>query len=121
MRSKRVWRYYCDHCRKGSCGKASMIKHESRCIKNPQRKCGFCERMEFAPVAMPELMKALGSGDVDALRQKSNGCPACMLAAIVQSKITEPDEDGYGPYIGFVYKEEVERFWKEREPKEIEF
>lgn len=44
--------------------------------------------------------------DVDELREKVDGCPACMLAVVVQSAPTARDRD----HIEFEYTTECERF-----------
>jgi hypothetical protein len=63
------------------------------------------------------LITALGSGkpeDVDRLRSTAGGCPACMLAAIIQSGIqTPPDETGPGFHVEFDFKAEKQSFWQE--------
>ena len=113
MRTKRVLRYYCDHCNKGGCGKAAMIRHEQRCVKNPSRTCGFCVEMGEAQKPMTELLKALEDGSLEQLREVSNNCPACILATIVQyrSKYSVPDDP---VWIDFNYKEEAEAYWVEK-------
>lgn len=88
MKTKRVLRYYCDHCRKGGCGKAAMIRHELHCIKNPNRECRMCALLDSAPEPMPDLIESLQQDGIDGLRKKTEGCPACMLAAIVQTRMS---------------------------------
>jgi hypothetical protein len=88
VKIKRVLRYYCDHFRKGGCGKAAMIRHELHCIKNPQRECRMCALLGGQSTPMPELLEALLEDGLDGLRKKTDGCPACMLAAIVQMRIS---------------------------------
>lgn len=88
MRTKRVNRYYCDHCGKGGCSAGHMRKHEQRCCASPTRVCGMCEvatggRHQQRPIE--ELIAALREGDTAALREAAHGCPACMLAAIIQN------------------------------------
>lgn len=101
--------YYCDHCKRHRLTKNSIEWHEPRCIYNPVRSiCGWHkdERpsapADFALVFKQEL-------DLDWLRRKMNGCPACMLAVVVQSGLTGPEKGD----LGFFYKDEVERFRKE--------
>jgi len=114
MRTKRVLRYYCDHCRKGSCGKASMAKHEARCIHNPERTCGFCEIAGLATEPIADLKKALEDGDLAGVLEKSSGCPACVLAAIVQSRHGPHGSYGDGDrYFEFDYKAQVAKFRNE--------
>jgi hypothetical protein len=72
---------------------------------------------------MPELIKALGSGvDLTDIRELSSGCPACILSAIIQSKLQYPmDDDGPGFWVEFDYQKERDEFWKKvnsnREPE----
>lgn len=43
MKSKKVLRYYCDHCNRGHWKKSGCLEHEERCYFNPKnRKCGSC-------------------------------------------------------------------------------
>lgn len=37
MKSRKVLRYYCDHCGRGNWKKAGCAEHESRCFNNPAR------------------------------------------------------------------------------------
>lgn len=120
MKKKRVWRYYCEFCKKSGCSAGHMKRHEIHCTNNPNRKCGMCSEAGLYQQPIEDLIKALGKGDkegVDNLREKADGCPACMLAAIRQSKLQfyDVDEDGYhGFYVdSFDYKKEKEEFWSE--------
>ena len=86
MRSKKVWRYWCDHCGKGGLSKHHMIEHEKHCTMNPHRVCGMCARDEDAvQKPMAELVAAYDES-LEALAAKAEGCPACMLAGIRQWK-----------------------------------
>ena len=95
-----------------------MSRHEKRCTANPNRVCGMCGH-----VGIKGFIEALGAGDedgVDKLRDVSNGCPACMLAAIRQSSLQcPPDEDGQGFSVPFNYEEEKARFWSEINEKDL--
>lgn len=92
MRQKRVTRYYCDHCNKGSLTRASMERHEKGCTLNKARVCDVCERFELTQKPIAELIAAakrdslntsdLGHVKPDELRIASEGCPACMMAGI---------------------------------------
>jgi len=99
MRTKRVLRYYCDHCRKGSCGKAAMIKHEAHCTLNPDRSCNMCRLGKLEPLSASLLGDLFDEGGLSSLEFYAEGCPACMLAGIRQSKAWAarcawmPDED----------------------------
>lgn len=113
MRTKRVNRYYCDHCRKGSCGKASMVKHEQRCVRNPDRVCGFCRHAGHEQKPLPQLIESL-SEDLKDIRTLAEDCPGCILAAIVQSGHQHPpDSEDPGFYYNFDFKAEVKTFWED--------
>lgn len=117
MRSKRVLRYYCDHCKKSGCGKSAMQKHENRCVKNPKRVCGFCRIMEQEQYPIERLIKAVNEGpELSAILNLTNHCPGCTLAAIVQGKFNEMN-DGEPPlnYINFDFKAAVKQFWIDHE------
>lgn len=94
-----------------------MKKHERSCCKNPNRACGMCGSAGLGPHNLPELIAALGRGDeegVAALRTAAEGCPACMLAAIMQSKLQrKPDIEDPGFSVQFDFKKEKDAFWKE--------
>ncbi len=98
--------YYCEHCKRHRLTKNSIQNHEPRCIYNPLRDvCGWHkdERpsapADFVPLLKQEL-------DVDWLRKRMNGCPACMLAVVVQAELSIYDRE----VLGFTYSDEVERF-----------
>ena len=120
MRKKQVWRYYCDYCKKSGCSAYHIKKHEVSCTNNPERVCGFCEFDNMVQQPIGDLIKALGCGDeggVKNLRDLSDGCPACMLAAIRQSKLQLKElKDEYGFifnfHVPFDYQEEKVEFWK---------
>lgn len=122
MRTKKVNRYYCDHCSKGGQSKAAMLRHEPACIRNPDRSaCPFCQAAKVSQAPMPELRKAFEHGDLKALRKAAGDCPACTLAAIVQTRdSTPPDEEGFTGWVEFDYKAEVVVFWKEMQCREPE-
>lgn len=112
MKVKRVNRYYCDHCGKGSCASGHMRKHELHCTMNPDRACGVCSIMQSkqAPISQlvalfpkreeyPTADPMIGDPDIyseeyinalkeafSKLRKRTNNCPACILAAVRQAK-----------------------------------
>lgn len=98
--------YYCEFCKRHRLTKHAIEKHEPRCIYNPIRSaCGWhAEERPPAPADFVPLLKA--ELDVDWLRHEMNGCPACMLAVVVQADLTLPERDD----CGFDYKAEVERY-----------
>ncbi len=113
MTKKKVWRFYCDHCRKGGYSGGHIRKHEKQCIRNPERECGMCESGCESPEPMPKLIAAYGDGmDLDALRELAVGCPACMLAAITQWRDQHKHLDDSETWDEkFDYKKEREEYW----------
>jgi hypothetical protein len=99
--------YYCEHCKRHRLTRNSIEKHEPRCIYNPDRfACGWHEpHIEIPRPAdiVPEFKQTL---DLDALRESVGGCPACMVAVVVQADLTVGERED----AGFDYKTEVERF-----------
>ena len=123
MRAKRVLRYYCDHCKKGSLRKNCMEKHEQRCIRNPERVCGFCLHRAEEGVqqqCMEMLITAIDNGGLEKLKAASKDCPGCIISAIVQWRAMQPrpnplDESPEFIWIDYYnYKEEARLFWAER-------
>lgn len=139
MKKKRVWRYYCDFCKKSGCSSGHMKKHEARCTMNPDRECGFCKVIGDAPTPLTELIgllpdpaeyrldpawKALGSeyeGDFpDAVErglkkiQAKTDCPACTLAALRQSGIAETG----AAFAAFDYKKASQEFFQAQNAQE---
>ncbi len=114
MRKKKVWRYYCDYCKKAGCSGGHLKHHEERCTLNPNRICGFCKMAEEEQPAMANLLVLLpepkdykktdaefglisfvGLEEVvkkalPKLREVAKDCPACILAALRQKGIPVP-------------------------------
>lgn len=134
MKTKKVWRYICDFCGKTSGTKPSMAKHEKRCTLNPNRECGVCKMLEQEQTPIAKLTALLPdenqyreswegappdgfhysiqfSVDVNAaipeLREATNNCPACMMAALRQAKIPLPIVEG------FDYQKELDAVWND--------
>lgn len=119
MKIKRVFRYYCEFCKKSGCNKHAIQEHEKHCTMNPNRICRMCEIAEVEQLPIDELKVLIpkpcvneddyGSGHVFAEGSlnallKVTECPACILSAIGQS--------GYIAYeLGYDYKKEVKEFW----------
>ena len=127
MKSKKVWRYYCEFCKKGGCGKYAMKQHEIHCTMNPNRKCRMCDIAEIEQVPIDELMKLLPEPhtkddygtitfkktDLNELKEVTSNCPNCILATIRQS--------GYAAYMfGYGYTEECKKFWNDINEKNAE-
>lgn len=111
MKKKKVWRYYCDFCKKGGCSASAIASHEKHCTANPNRSCGMCDAAGLNQIPMFQLIAALGHGSkecVATLRDLCEGCPACMLAAIRLSGLQTAE-----PYfhVEFDFKREKEVFW----------
>lgn len=125
MRKVKRWRYYCDHCGKGGCSGGHIKKHEQGCARNPARICGFCDVAGYTQKPMPELIEALGDGREDGVKrldELADGCPMCMLAAIIQSGIQRGpsgDSDGYdeGFSVDFDFKKAKDNFWEAENEK----
>lgn len=118
MRSRRCIRYNCDFCSKGMFQKPAMERHEKYCLKNPYRKCRTCEfhgDMHEHPI--PELVTALETGGMLALRDKAEGCPTCILAGIVNQRAVDRWSERIGndtlmEMLGFNHKEEADKFYR---------
>lgn len=118
MRTKLVKRHFCDFCNKGGMVAASMIEHEKTCLRNPDRECFLCQEGRQKPAPMKELVDALFYGSrLEKVRSIASGCPACILATILNAK-KDPrwDEEGY-EYFAFDYKTEKDEWHAaQREP-----
>jgi hypothetical protein len=116
--------FYCDHCNRHRLTPHAIVSHEPKCIYNPERsRCGW-HAQPFVPakpgVWTAELKQSL---DLDWLRRTVGGCPACMLAVVVQAGLTSNEQYD----LGFNYTLEVERFrqgereeWNNEERRQIE-
>lgn len=107
MRTKLVKRYYCDHCNRGSLTKPSMVAHEARCFRNPERKCDVC--VGVCEHTQTELSAAFKGGGLPLLREKANNCPACIIATLMQNFDGDCDN-----WIEFDYKKEKAEWDKEK-------
>ena len=111
MTKRKVWRYYCEFCKRSGCSGGHIAMHEKSCTANPNRVCGFCTRVGENQAPIPELIAALMShGDdldagIKALRELANACPGCMLAAIRQSGVQKASVVTGQP--GFEYEEHL--------------
>lgn len=112
MRQRRVWRYYCDFCKKANCHAPAMRTHETHCTNNPNRICRMCDVLETNHTPLEELISLLPDPNMTdtrtdeeiwrgkpsplyaalaeampILRSKANRCPVCVFAALRQGKI----------------------------------
>lgn len=123
MRTKKVSRYWCDHCNKAGLSRSAMARHEQHCTLNPERSCRVCNLLNGGSHGKPmsELVAMLpdsalyhtsGKGIEDcwrvhkalsdaanaalpSLREAVSECPACILAALRQAKIPLPMVDDF--------------------------
>jgi hypothetical protein len=99
--------YYCEHCKRHRLTASAIEKHEARCIYNPLRaECGWHKEMKPSAPADFALV-FVDNPDVDWLRKEMDGCPACMLAVIVQARRLGLDDDEAW---AFDYKSEVAKY-----------
>lgn len=112
VRERKV--YYCEFCKRHRMTAKAIESHEPRCIYNPDRSvCGWHEphiRIERPADHVAEFKRTL---DLDALREKMDGCPACILAVVVQADLAIGEREE----CGFEYQAEVDRF-RAREQEE---
>ena len=114
MHKAKRWRYYCDFCKKAGGSGGHMARHEKHCTMNPDRECGVCFNMlEIERKPMSELVALLPDGKgylqeeqdemisygtlqkeaekaMPALREATENCPACIMAALRQAGIPIP-------------------------------
>jgi hypothetical protein len=131
MRKKKVWRYYCEWCKKSGCSAGHMKNHEKHCTNNPNRDCKMCSVSGGYQEDIKTLIRVLKYEGLNALRDKCFTCPACMLAAIRQSGLNDakPTEDLIENHKikevreavqGFDYNKEKAEYWAEHNANEIE-
>lgn len=96
MRSKQVWRHYCDHCKRGMLSRPAMVKHEAHCTSNPNRTCRMCAHAQLVQRATCELVAILNDEGVDACLEAAAHCPACVFTAIRQvRKLERPTPENW--------------------------
>jgi hypothetical protein len=123
MKSRRVLRYMCDHCNKGYWEKSKCLRHETMCLRNPERVCGKCKELgvEQRPLGFYSEELSTWYGDADALREIAHGCPLCMLAAKIAADEEVAD---YEKWTDFDYKAEVKRCEEDyaaKHPEDVPF
>jgi hypothetical protein len=103
-----------------------MLKHERGCTANPARACGVCSRigLNSAPLAeLIALVRASGKSEYSeytdqswwsldktsfqALREKADNCPCCILAALRQGNGQTTSD------VEFDFKKEIKDVWKD--------
>lgn len=111
MKTKTVKRYYCDHCGKGGMRSDCIARHERVCFRNPMRGCLTCDGPDaLNPRPVAGLVTILReTGDAQKTKAAADGCPSCVMAAILQlrpkGKGIDRDE-----WIDFNYKAELEEY-----------
>lgn len=129
MRAKQKTVYYCDFCGKRRLLRPAMEKHELHCTMNPNRVCRW-ELLEYKHMPTHAMRKGiprwlqlrapLGTEDIEALREKVEQCPACMLSALRLSGLEYHYNHKTGLHL-FSYEKEIEDWreaWHERELQE---
>ncbi len=84
MRKEKRWVYYCDFCKKSNRSGGSMKTHEKHCCGNPDRECRMCSNMERVQKSSAELVELIETKTFDEVKAAVEGCPPCMLAALLQ-------------------------------------
>ena len=125
MKQKKVWRYWCDFCKKGGCSASAMRTHELRCTLNPNRECRLCKTagIRSAPlVGIIESARSAEAGDAGwaVVMDAAKGCPVCAFAAIRLAGRTPGMDEPKGRAanaITFDLKKELADFWAHENSK----
>jgi len=136
MKRKKVWRYYCEFCKKASCSGGHIKRHEERCTMNPNRVCGMCKMTDNEQVDIKDMLAILPdpkeyiierdlsisyvitfsdvvSEAMESLRELVGNCPACIMAALRQKGIPVPMAEG------FHFSDECKSVWGEINEKNL--
>jgi hypothetical protein len=118
VNKRQVWRFSCEFCKRGWFDRKKCAAHESRCIKNADRVCGFCLSRSITQTPLPELLDLLDDHglDVDRLRDAAKGCPMCMLAAVSTVNRLEGWRRSSEDWWWFDYRAEMAKFAPEEVP-----
>jgi hypothetical protein len=102
-------RYYCDYCKRGTGSAAFMRRHESSCTANPNRTCRMCGVPTPDVKAHAAILTRPGDWPMkmDALREETENCPCCILAAIRLSGVQKFDPPE-APAAGGEYRDPFE-------------
>lgn len=126
--------YYCGFCKKKGLMSHHIVKHESHCSLNPNRRCKVCqfqgttiENIEKVNALYAELETHRVDGGVngvfckefeDAIKkfalEELDGCPICMLAILRQVG------GNVLSYANYDYKKEAESYFAEKRQEEYE-
>jgi len=127
-----VKRYFCDFCKKANLRVNAMVKHEKHCTLNPNRECRVCTLINGGhghdiseltailpdPTFYLDNVRQFYGGDknernlmneiqeaMPKLIEATDGCPACIMAALRQKKIPVHMAD-------FDFKEQMKEVFK---------
>jgi len=138
VRIKKVNRYWCDFCNRGMLSAGGMRNHEKHCTKNPDRACKVCSLIGGYTATMNELIAILPSSAayhadysnndlyrklyveteeaMPKLREATDNCPACIMAALRQANIPVPMVESFNftTEMKTIFKEVAEeaRSWR---------
>lgn len=83
MKKKKVWRYWCEFCKKAGQSASHMSRHEKHCTLNPERECRLHKLGDCKPEPLSVLIQSARDGDTwQLIMDQADGCPACTLAAL---------------------------------------
>ena len=89
-----------------------MEKHEKGCTNNPDRDCGMCGVGGTSQEPMDALVACINPNDkegtLDRLDEITEGCQACILAALRRWQAQNPESL---VWFNFDFKEAVKKFW----------
>ena len=128
MKRKKVWRFYCEFCKKAGCSGGHIKRHEERCTMNPNRVCGMCKMTDNEQIDIKDMLAILPDPTeyiikddflvsfnvafdkivddaLSKLRELTGNCPACILSALRQKGIPVPCAQN------FHFKAECDNVW----------
>jgi len=129
MKQIKRWRYYCDFCKKAGGSKGHIIRHEKSCTLNPNRICNVClSLLEVEQKSISQLLEILPDGrnfieeeiagmisygtlgkevekHMPKLRELTENCPACIMAALRQAGIPVPMVESFN------FTKEMKSIW----------
>jgi len=111
MRQKKVWRFYCDHCKQSRGSRRGVEHHERHCVNNPNRQCRHCDMAGSRMEPIHERCEVMIEEGFAELRKFVDNCPMCLLntALIVNRHSTYQDHIDIGL---FDFQAEMKAFWK---------
>lgn len=94
MRTKKVIRYYCDHCSKGWFQKPAAIRHEAVCYRNKDRVCHRCQG------EAPTLKHVWDRRQP--IQAMAGECPDCLMAAVIQHNVNlDAESKAFGEGVSY--------------------